>query len=456
MSAVKKPRSRLAQCLAFLTLSILLSLLIVFLPQYIQGPLSDYGFTSSLGKKDGLRDMVMHSSSQTSLSPAKVLEVASKLDPEVIKYAPKEKELIDKSMRTPCYKREDSVLCAPSLYLMGSFQAGVNSFYEKLKAHEDIVTGEASRYQFWGEEPQAKTMKEFGKKNGLSLSELSKPNHHRLLLDGSSSTFAFYWSAGLRAHQGFQSVMKPCWAKCNANQANKTKCMTTECYPQAMKADMKVAEDLGVSHMNDLHLPVIFKGFYQGLADAHQPKLIVLLRNPIDRLHSAYYQYHHYNNKYGNNAEGFLAYCKEQIGAMKKCEARGFSPEAVALYFEALGTEEEVLFFHADQIIRGMYALFLEQWLRYFPKGVIKVVRSEAYFNDPMAVMVETFGFLGLKMPRGDDLHKIKKVGNSQKSSTTGKPMLKEAEDLLKAFYAPWNQRLAKLLDDDRFLWLDE
>jgi len=31
-----------------------------------------------------------------------------------------------------------------------------------------------------------------------------------------------------------------------------------------------------------------------------------------------------------------------------------------ALYFESLGAEEEALFFHADQVIRGMYSIFVE------------------------------------------------------------------------------------------------
>lgn len=55
--------------------------------------------------------------------------------------------------------------------------------------------------------------------------------------------------------------------------------------------------------------------------------------------------------KYGESPEGFLAYVKEQIGALNKCEARAnYTHKECALYFEALGNEEEVLFFHADQV----------------------------------------------------------------------------------------------------------
>ena len=75
------------------------------------------------------------------------------------------------------------------------------------------------------------------------------------------------------------------------------------------------------------------------------------VRNPTDRLHCAYWNYAHYKGKYGETPEGFLAYVKEQMGALSKCEARGnFSHRECALYFEALGNDEEVLFFHADQV----------------------------------------------------------------------------------------------------------
>lgn len=61
--------------------------------------------------------------------------------------------------------------------------------------------------------------------------------------------------------------------------------------------------------------------------------------------------YAHYKSKYGQTPEGFLAYVQEQIGALRKCEARGdYTPRECALYFEALGNDEERLFFHADQV----------------------------------------------------------------------------------------------------------
>jgi len=37
--------------------------------------------------------------------------------------------------------------------------------------------------------------------------------------------------------------------------------------------------------------------------------------------------------KYGESPQGFLAYVKEQVGALQACEARGIGARECALYF---------------------------------------------------------------------------------------------------------------------------
>jgi hypothetical protein len=65
-------------------------------------------------------------------------------------------------------------------------------------------------------------------------------------------------------------------------------------------------------------------------------------------------RYAHYKGKYGETAQGFLNYAQEQIGALKNCSREDknvvSSERECALYFEALGIQEEQLFFHADQV----------------------------------------------------------------------------------------------------------
>ncbi|GFH25389.1 sulfotransferase [Haematococcus lacustris] len=43
--------------------------------------------------------------------------------------------------------------------------------------------------------------------SGKTLAAVLHDPANKVIMDGSSSTFAFYWSAGLRAHQAFQRTM---------------------------------------------------------------------------------------------------------------------------------------------------------------------------------------------------------------------------------------------------------
>ncbi len=107
------------------------------------------------------------------------------------------------------------------------------------------------------------------------------------------------------------------------------------------------------------------------------------------------------------------------------------------MYFEALGVEEEKLFFHADQvrsrtremapplplpclrrssylprqIMRGMYEMYLEVWLRHFPRDNVLVVKAEDYFSNPGEALKKMFAFLGLSAPSEEQLAASVKAG---------------------------------------------
>ena len=39
------------------------------------------------------------------------------------------------------------------------------------------------------------------------------------------------------------------------------------------------------------------------------------------------------------------------------------------------------VFFHCDQLFRGMYAVYLERWLRFFPREALLVIKAEDMFR---------------------------------------------------------------------------
>ena len=63
--------------------------------------------------------------------------------------------------------------------------------------------------------------------------------------------------------------------------------------------------------------------------------LIVMLRLHWRRMHASFYNYVHYRNKYGANAEGETRWVAESISAFRRCEAN-FTTDHCALSFESL------------------------------------------------------------------------------------------------------------------------
>lgn len=71
-----------------------------------------------------------------------------------------------------------------------------------------------------------------------------------------------------------------------------------------------------------------------------------------------------------------MEFLDEQVGGFKNCTEmvmeRGErtideSARQCALMLEAHGQKFADIFFHSDQLIRGLYAVFLEEWLAAFP-----------------------------------------------------------------------------------------
>jgi hypothetical protein len=100
------------------------------------------------------------------------------------------------------------------------------------------------------------------------------------------------------------------------------------------------------------------------MARAHRGRLqaIALLRNPADRLWSAYHTYPQYAGKYGPGAAGVRAYLAEQAQAFGAC-ARAHGARACAMRFEALSDSLQAVYYHCDQLLKGMHAPFVAEWL---------------------------------------------------------------------------------------------
>ena len=165
--------------------------------------------------------------------------------------------------------------------------------------------------------------------------------------------------------------------------------------------------------------------------------LIVLLRKPWQRMHSAFYAYPHYRNKYGAQAAGEFQWANESLRAFRTCE-RAFGTDHCALSFESLTRENEEVFYHCDQLIKGLYSVFLKRWRKEHRR--ILLLRSEQYFAEPRAVLSRSLAFLGLNLPTNDatwtPLLKpaVQLAGTRPVAGTP--PLAAQILDILKQFYA--------------------
>ena len=103
----------------------------------------------------------------------------------------------------------------------------------------------------------------------------------------------------------------------------------------------------------------------------------------------------------------------------------------------------------------GMYHNYIVEWLSVIPKERFLFLRSEDLRRDPYLVQ-KAWQFIGLDPVEERSI--LKELNNEylNRSFLYSKlHMLPETQDLLKTFYQPYNKKLANLLGDDRFLWLD-
>ena len=161
-----------------------------------------------------------------------------------------------------------------------------------------------------------------------------------------------------------------------------------------------------------------------------QIKLILVLRDPIERAYS------HYNH--------IKRLTRETLSfeeAIEKEEQR-ITPD-----IEKLEKDE---FYKADQrrdysyLTRGYYAKQLKEWFKHFPKEQLLIVQSEEFYRETPKVYNEIVEYLGLNsytLPTFEAKNALKYA-----------KMAPETKEKLKAYFAPKNEELYELLGK-RFDW---
>lgn len=161
-----------------------------------------------------------------------------------------------------------------------------------------------------------------------------------------------------------------------------------------------------------------------------QAKLIMLLRNPVERAYS------HYWLKVGQGVEKLsfeVAIDREE--------------ERTQVEWEKILKDET--YFSLDHwhnncayLARGVYVDQLRTWLSYFPREQLLILKSEDFYTDPAAIYRQTLAFLNVPIIIPDSLQKEFKQYNSFTQSKMD-PAIREH---LVKYFEPHNTRLYELL----------
>ncbi|MBE9039618.1 tetratricopeptide repeat protein [Oscillatoriales cyanobacterium LEGE 11467] len=146
-------------------------------------------------------------------------------------------------------------------------------------------------------------------------------------------------------------------------------------------------------------------------------KLILILRNPIDRALSQY----NMHIEQGRNLHSFEEEMRAEMKELKDILSSS-DPKLDRTKLEkgCLG--------------RGIYIYFLEKWMSLFPQEQLLILKSENLKNEPALTMMNVFEFLGLS----DHPTLEYKKHNSRSYS----PMSNDLRETLSNFFKPYNQKL--------------
>jgi Sulfotransferase domain len=165
-------------------------------------------------------------------------------------------------------------------------------------------------------------------------------------------------------------------------------------------------------------------------SDMPDCRLIVLLRDPIDRA----YSHHHHETVLGFEDLSFEEALASEADRLAGEEQRILAEPGYRSFAHQ----------HYSYRARGRYAEQLERWLEFFDRDQILVLAAEDLFAEPGETVSRVQEFIGLPPSRPRDL--------TAKNARSYAPISATARARLQEEFAPHNARLYELLGRD-FGW---
>ena len=181
-----------------------------------------------------------------------------------------------------------------------------------------------------------------------------------------------------------------------------------------------------------------------------QMKLLVLLRDPVDRAFSAWIMFRDifltkpdYLRKRSKTANAPIRKAREKL-----LSRDSYEPFEEIIHWELENITRISTELEPSYVRRGLYADQLKRYLKYFKRDQLLVVDSHLLRTDTQSTLDNIVRFLGLHK---HDWH-LEQLTEHHTGKYYGTQMANQTRDLLREFYKPHNQTLYKMLDHD-FGW---
>jgi len=268
---------------------------------------------------------------------------------------------IAQSLNKLLYTTTGSTHVTPDFLIIGAARSGTTSLYQYLTQHPSIIPGVGKEIYF------------FDKKFGRGI------NWYKSFFPTKLSMF-------------------------RTESKQKNKCLTGEATPRY------------------LHYPHAPKRVFELIPNV---KLIVLLRNPIDRAYS-----HYQMEVSSGNEELSFEDAIEQEEERTKDDMKKMENDE---------NFYSVYFYRKSYLTRGIYVDQLKKWFNFFPKEKFLILKSEDLYSDPSKIYQESLDFLRLKKYELDSFkaHRMREYSSIRK----------ETREKLTDYFRPYNEQLYQLLN---------
>ncbi|MEQ2227954.1 hypothetical protein ILYODFUR_003694 [Ilyodon furcidens] len=306
--------------------------------------------------------------------------------------------------------------CLPYFYIIGQPKCGTTDLYDRLRLHPDVKFTTFKEPHWW-------TRKRFG------IIRLSEGLHDRYPVEDYLDLFD-------QAAYQIQGELT-------------TNISGSPSHPKI------IIGEASASTMWDNNAWVYFYDnttegeplfLIQDFIHAVQPeaRFIVMLRDPVERLYSDYL-YFGIANK---STEDFHEKVSESLQLFEGCLMEYTMRSCV--YNTTVNNAMPV------RLQVGLYIVYLIDWLTVFSKEQILVLRLEDHASNRKYTMHKVFDFLNLGPLSKEIESQITRSPASNTRRPADKnlgPMLPITKEILQDFYKPFNEKLAKVLRNDSFLW---